>query len=98
MIQGLVLYLRFPVILSIEDNCSVPQQRKMASTMLEVFGDTLLVHPVEKNENQLPSPYQLRRKILIKHKKLPEGVDEDSFMSRNDEGNNIKIFFIVNLY
>lgn len=44
----------------------------------------LLIHPVEKNEKQLPSPYQLRRKIILKHKKLPEGQDESAFLVRND--------------
>ncbi|KOC61102.1 1-phosphatidylinositol 4,5-bisphosphate phosphodiesterase gamma-1 [Habropoda laboriosa] len=75
----------YPVILSIEDNCTLPQQRKMAITMQEIFGDMLLVQPVDKNETCLPSPYVLRRKIVLKHKKLPDGVDETSFLIRNDE-------------
>lgn len=50
----------------------------------------LLAHPVEKNEKQLPSPYQLRRKIILKHKKLPEGQDENSFLIRND-GNDMDL-------
>lgn len=33
----------YPVILSIEQNCSLAQQRKMAQAMIEVFGDMLLV-------------------------------------------------------
>ena len=45
----------------------MPQQRKMATTMQEVFGDMLLIQPVDKNETCLPSPYALRRKILLKH-------------------------------
>lgn len=65
----------YPVILSIEQNCSLAQQRKMAQAMQEVFGDMLLVHRVDKNETQLPSPHQLRRRIILKHKKLPE-VDD----------------------
>nr|XP_034180308.1 1-phosphatidylinositol 4,5-bisphosphate phosphodiesterase gamma-1 isoform X2 [Osmia lignaria] len=75
----------YPVILSIEDNCTLPQQRKMAITMQEVFGDMLLIQPVDKNETSLPSPHALRRKIILKHKKLPDGVDETSFLIRNDE-------------
>ncbi|XP_011505251.1 PREDICTED: 1-phosphatidylinositol 4,5-bisphosphate phosphodiesterase gamma-1 [Ceratosolen solmsi marchali] len=75
----------YPVILSIEDNCTLPQQRKMAVAMQEVFGDMLLIQPIDKNETTLPSPYSLRRKILLKHKKLPDGVDESSFVVRNDE-------------
>ncbi|CAH1179228.1 unnamed protein product [Phaedon cochleariae] len=74
----------YPVILSIEDNCTLPQQKKMASAMQEVFGDLLLTYPVEKNETKLPSPLSLRRKILLKHKKLPEGQEENSLLIRND--------------
>lgn len=51
----------------------------------------LLVHPVEKNEKQLPSPYQLRRKILLKHKKLPEGQDESLCLVRNDDGREMDL-------
>jgi phosphatidylinositol phospholipase C gamma-1 len=76
------------VILSIEDNCSLVQQRNMAATMVEVFGELLLVHPVEKNETRLPSPEQLRHRILLKHKKLPDGVDEAALLMRSDEGGN----------
>lgn len=74
----------YPVILSIEDNCSLPQQRKMATSMQDVFGDMLLIHPVEKNETRLPSPYSLRRKIILKHKKLPEGQEDSMFLIKND--------------
>lgn len=66
----------YPVILSIEQNCSLAQQRKMAQAMVEVFGDMLLVHRVGgANEAHLPSPHQLRRRIILKHKKLPEVAD-----------------------
>jgi phosphatidylinositol phospholipase C gamma-1 len=40
----------FPVILSLEDHCSLPQQRKMAQIFQDVFGDMLVTAPVEKNE------------------------------------------------
>ncbi|KPP68411.1 phospholipase C gamma 1-like [Scleropages formosus] len=65
---------RYPVILSIEDHCSVVQQRNMATHFKKVFGDLLLTKPVDVAADELPSPYQLRRKILIKHKKLAEGT------------------------
>ncbi|XP_068087156.1 1-phosphatidylinositol 4,5-bisphosphate phosphodiesterase gamma-1-like [Anabrus simplex] len=81
----------YPVILSIEDNCTLPQQRRMAQSMQDVFGDMLLVYPLEKNESQLPSPCQLRRKIILKHKKLPDGVEEDSFMGRNEDGKDMDL-------
>ncbi|KAH8287223.1 hypothetical protein KR054_004596 [Drosophila jambulina] len=62
----------YPVILSIEQNCSLEQQRNMAQALIEVFGDMLLTQPCYRNEQHLPSPYQLRRKIILKHKKLPQ--------------------------
>lgn len=64
---------QYPIILSIEQNCSLAQQRKMAQLMMEVFGEMLLTQQIEKNESHLPSPYQLKRKIILKHKKLPDG-------------------------
>lgn len=52
--------------MSIEDHCSVVQQRNMATHFKKVFGDLLLTKPVDNNAEELPSPHQLRRKILIK--------------------------------
>ncbi|XP_037042281.1 1-phosphatidylinositol 4,5-bisphosphate phosphodiesterase gamma-1 [Bradysia coprophila] len=78
----------YPVILSIEQNCSLAQQRKMAQAMIEVFGDMLLTNRMDKNEIQLPSPHQLRRKIILKHKKLPEV--EDGTLAKNDENENFR--------
>ncbi|KAL6107326.1 plcg2 [Pungitius sinensis] len=60
----------FPVILSIEEHCSVEQQRQMARIFRDVFGDKLLTEPVEQMAEQLPSPTQLKGKIILKHKKL----------------------------
>lgn len=83
---------QFPLILSIEQNCSLVQQRKMAQLMIEVFGEMLLTQHIEKNETKLPSPYALRRKIILKHKKLSyEGtshnacfVDDSNGVARNE--------------
>uniref|UniRef100_A0A1I8AVM3 Phosphoinositide phospholipase C n=1 Tax=Steinernema glaseri TaxID=37863 RepID=A0A1I8AVM3_9BILA len=69
----------FPVILSIEDNCSVPAQRLMAQDIKEILGDLLLTSPVSKDETELPSPAALKRKIILKHKKL--ALDTDSMSS-----------------
>ncbi|KAE9421402.1 hypothetical protein Angca_007319, partial [Angiostrongylus cantonensis] len=63
--------LRYPVILSIEDNCSVPAQRLLAQEIKEILGDDLLTQPINSSETQLPSPAALKRKIILKHKKLP---------------------------
>ncbi|KAM4553805.1 1-phosphatidylinositol 4,5-bisphosphate phosphodiesterase gamma-2 [Fundulus diaphanus] len=60
----------FPVILSIEEHCPIDQQRQMARIFKEVLGDKLLTDPVEQMAEQLPSPTQLKGKIILKHKKL----------------------------
>ncbi|XP_067856418.1 1-phosphatidylinositol 4,5-bisphosphate phosphodiesterase gamma-1-like isoform X3 [Heptranchias perlo] len=84
----------YPVILSIEDHCSIVQQRNMANYFKKVFGDTLLTKPVDITADGLPSPNQLRRKFLIKHKKLAEGSAYEevstSTYSENDISNSIK--------
>ena len=87
----------YPVILSIEDHCSIPQQKKMATAFQEVFGDMLISAHLDKNETELPSPERLRRKIILKHKKLPEFVGDtnsvaelDLTNNNLDEGNSVK--------
>lgn len=56
----------YPIILSIEDHCSIVQQRNMASHFKKVFGEMLLTKAVDIAADGLPSPNQLKRKILIK--------------------------------
>lgn len=61
---------RYPVILSIEDNCPVDGQRVIAQEITKILGEYLLRGKVLTNERAMPSPNQLRRKIIVKHKKL----------------------------
>ncbi|XP_023654714.1 1-phosphatidylinositol 4,5-bisphosphate phosphodiesterase gamma-1 [Paramormyrops kingsleyae] len=85
----------YPIILSIEDHCSIVQQRIMATFFKKIFGDMLLTKAVDISADGLPSPNQLKRKILIKHKKLAEGsayeeVSTSTPYSENDISNSIK--------
>ncbi|KAM4828974.1 1-phosphatidylinositol 4,5-bisphosphate phosphodiesterase beta-2 [Thomomys bottae] len=64
----------YPVILSFENHVDSPrQQAKMAEYCRTLFGDTLLTEPLEKFPLKpgvpLPSPEDLKGKILIKNKK-----------------------------
>ncbi|XP_062858323.1 1-phosphatidylinositol 4,5-bisphosphate phosphodiesterase beta-1 isoform X2 [Trichomycterus rosablanca] len=64
----------FPVILSFENHVDSPkQQAKMAEYCRSIFGDALLIEPLEKYPLEtgicLPSPMDLKGKILIKNKK-----------------------------
>ncbi|XP_008311462.1 1-phosphatidylinositol 4,5-bisphosphate phosphodiesterase beta-4 isoform X1 [Cynoglossus semilaevis] len=70
----------YPVILSFENHCSKPQQYKMAKYCEEIFGDLLLKQPLEnypiETGRALPSPIELKRKILIKNKRLKPEVEQ----------------------
>ncbi|XP_042265664.1 1-phosphatidylinositol 4,5-bisphosphate phosphodiesterase eta-2a isoform X3 [Thunnus maccoyii] len=69
----------YPVILSIENHCSVPQQKKMAQYLIEILGDKLDVSNIKAGDSgQLPSPEILKGKILVKGKKLPPNIDENA--------------------
>ncbi|XP_051900991.1 1-phosphatidylinositol 4,5-bisphosphate phosphodiesterase beta-3 isoform X2 [Pristis pectinata] len=64
----------YPLVLSFENHVdSSKQQAKMAEYCRTIFGDALLIEPLEKYPLQpgvvLPSPQELRGRILIKNKK-----------------------------
>ncbi|XP_039609638.1 1-phosphatidylinositol 4,5-bisphosphate phosphodiesterase delta-1a isoform X2 [Polypterus senegalus] len=61
----------YPVILSLENHCTLEQQKVMARHLREILGDMLQTTPVSsKDSANLPSPEMLKGKILIKGKKL----------------------------
>ncbi|XP_040285805.1 1-phosphatidylinositol 4,5-bisphosphate phosphodiesterase beta-4 isoform X2 [Bufo bufo] len=70
----------YPVILSFENHCSKYQQYKMSKYCEEIFGDLLLKQPLETHPldpgRSLPSPNDLKRKILIKNKRLKAEVEK----------------------
>uniref|UniRef100_A0A1A8QPK4 1-phosphatidylinositol 4,5-bisphosphate phosphodiesterase n=1 Tax=Nothobranchius rachovii TaxID=451742 RepID=A0A1A8QPK4_9TELE len=70
----------YPVILSFENHCSKLQQYKMAKYCEEIFGDLLLRQPLESYSLEpgrpLPSPNELKKKILIKNKRLKPEVEQ----------------------
>ncbi|XP_071306809.1 1-phosphatidylinositol 4,5-bisphosphate phosphodiesterase delta-3 isoform X1 [Agelaius tricolor] len=62
----------YPVILSLENHCGLEQQATMARHMKAILGDRLLTQPLQgQDPHDLPSP-ELKEKILVKGKKLPE--------------------------
>ncbi|XP_039529486.1 1-phosphatidylinositol 4,5-bisphosphate phosphodiesterase eta-2 [Pimephales promelas] len=70
---------QYPVILSIENHCTVPQQKKMAQYLMEVLQDKLDLSNINTNESRrLPSPEVLKGKVLVKGKKLPANIDADA--------------------
>ncbi|XP_038074700.1 1-phosphatidylinositol 4,5-bisphosphate phosphodiesterase eta-2-like isoform X2 [Patiria miniata] len=67
----------YPVILSIENHCSLEQQKKMAQYLVEILGEMLHVPTIDPSRTTLPSPEELKGKILIKAKKLPQDHNEN---------------------
>lgn len=57
---------RYPVILSIENHCSLEQQQILVNIVKSTFGDKLYSTPINGNAFNLPSPEQLKHKILLK--------------------------------
>ncbi|EOA90495.1 uncharacterized protein SETTUDRAFT_103408 [Exserohilum turcica Et28A] len=58
----------YPVILSLEVHCSPIQQSAMVKIMIQEFGDKLVLQPLDFESQCLPSPEELKHRILIKVK------------------------------
>ncbi|KAL8291858.1 hypothetical protein RQP46_002116 [Phenoliferia psychrophenolica] len=83
----------FPVVLSIEIHCDTVQQDRLAIILRETLGDRLLDRRVDGGEGEiehLPSPNELRGKVLLKAKNLlsaagpqaaVQSVEADPFVS-----------------
>ena len=81
----------YPIILSIENHCSVKQQVRMAELLKEVFEDKLLLEPLPEDSTALPSPEQLKGRVIIKGQKLPAvAVDGEPEDSDSDEAAEIE--------
>ncbi|XP_037312080.2 1-phosphatidylinositol 4,5-bisphosphate phosphodiesterase delta-1a isoform X1 [Pungitius pungitius] len=61
----------YPVILSLENHCTVDQQRLMAHHLISILGDALVTKPLGNvMPTDFPSPEELKQKILVKGKRL----------------------------
>ncbi|XP_060774347.1 1-phosphatidylinositol 4,5-bisphosphate phosphodiesterase beta-3 isoform X2 [Neoarius graeffei] len=81
----------YPLILSFENHVdSARQQAKMAEYCRSIFGDALLIDPLEKYPllpgQLLPSPQELLGKILIKNKKKHHHRTANGGSVRRKEG------------
>ncbi|CAH2282737.1 inactive phospholipase C 2 [Pelobates cultripes] len=77
----------YPLILCLENHCSIKQQKVMVQHMKKILGDKLYISPPNAEESYLPSPDSLKGKLLVKTKKLSpdcSGVEGD--VTDEDEG------------
>ncbi len=58
----------YPLILSLEVHCKPEQQQAMVDIMISELGEQLVRRPLMTNTNRLPSPEELRNRILVKVK------------------------------
>ncbi|KAJ5135469.1 uncharacterized protein N7515_004747 [Penicillium bovifimosum] len=70
----------FPLILSLEVHCNPEQQLAMVKIMKDAFKDQLILEPLMTNCYILPSPEELKGRILVKVKTC----DEPDFDPRQD--------------
>ncbi|KAF9429454.1 Phospholipase C [Entomortierella beljakovae] len=71
----------YPLILSLELHCDLDQQEIMASIMKTKLGSWLVVAPLDSEGANLPSPDDLKFKILIKSKVLPPDVSATEYIT-----------------
>ncbi|XP_023142871.2 inactive phospholipase C-like protein 2 [Amphiprion ocellaris] len=77
----------YPLILCIENHCSLPQQKVLLQHLVRIFGERLYTDLPHDGAPYLPSPHALRHRILLKGKKLGSGSNgEDGDVSEEDEG------------
>jgi phosphatidylinositol phospholipase C delta len=76
----------YPLIISLEVHCDSEQQAKMVQIMNDVFGERLLLHPLPGATTKLPSPEQLKYKILIKVKSTELHADLAASRQSVDSG------------
>uniref|UniRef100_A0A665T5H4 Phosphoinositide phospholipase C n=1 Tax=Echeneis naucrates TaxID=173247 RepID=A0A665T5H4_ECHNA len=76
----------YPLILSMENHCSVEQQTVIAQQLRSILGDKLLTKPLNSlDSHSLPSPEDLKGKILVKGKKEYLMGECSSDFSSSDE-------------
>lgn len=66
----------YPLIISLEVHCSPDQQAAMTEIMKTTFGDKLIMQPIHSGEPRLPTPEEIKRRILVKVKTPQETIDE----------------------
>ncbi|XP_072303376.1 inactive phospholipase C-like protein 2 [Eucyclogobius newberryi] len=76
----------YPLILCLENHCSLRQQRVMLGHLLRILGDKLYRDEPKEGATYLLSPQALKHRILLKGKKLSCCVPEEGEVSEEDEG------------
>ncbi|XP_056618201.1 inactive phospholipase C-like protein 2 [Triplophysa dalaica] len=77
----------FPLILCLENHCSLKQQKVMFQHLKKILGDKIHFDPPNLDDSYLPSPSELKGKILLKGKKLASNfTGTEGEVTDEDEG------------
>jgi phosphatidylinositol phospholipase C delta len=81
----------YPIILSIENHCRPKRQEIMARCLEDILGEYLYIPRSDQQhgpkDQLLPSPHQLRGKVVIKGRRPPL-ADMDTAIDRDDESDD----------
>uniref|UniRef100_A0A7S3UF21 Phosphoinositide phospholipase C n=1 Tax=Picocystis salinarum TaxID=88271 RepID=A0A7S3UF21_9CHLO len=80
----------YPLILSLENHCSLPQQIRMAEIMEDILGE-MLVMPTLEDEQRLPSPAALVGKVILKGEKSKENSFGTVSAEEPDESDPVEL-------
>ncbi|XP_037612883.1 1-phosphatidylinositol 4,5-bisphosphate phosphodiesterase delta-1a isoform X2 [Sebastes umbrosus] len=88
----------YPVILSLENHCTVEQQKLMAHYLISILGDALVTKPLGNTmPTNFPSPEELKGKFLVKGKRLNKldaafsndnTIEEDTVSEEDEAADN----------
>uniref|UniRef100_A0A1A8H2F3 Phosphoinositide phospholipase C n=1 Tax=Nothobranchius korthausae TaxID=1143690 RepID=A0A1A8H2F3_9TELE len=77
----------FPLILCLENHCSLKQQKVMFQHLKKILGDKMYVDSPKPDDCYLPSPSEMKGKILLKGKKLDTNcTNSEGEVTDEDEG------------
>ncbi|XP_024136123.1 1-phosphatidylinositol 4,5-bisphosphate phosphodiesterase delta-1a isoform X2 [Oryzias melastigma] len=73
---------QYPVVLSLENHCTVEQQKVMTRHLTSILGDALVTKPLgDTMPTNFPSPKELKGRFIVKGKRLNK---LDAFYSKNN--------------
>ena len=75
----------YPLIVSLETHCNPEQQLVMVELMRKYFGSMLVTEPISSNTVSLPSPEELRNRIIIKVKASAE-IEQSQWLGEASTG------------
>ncbi|XP_077986792.1 inactive phospholipase C-like protein 2 [Glandiceps talaboti] len=78
---------QYPLFVSLEIHCCPDQQKLIVQGLTSIFQEKLYQDPPGSDKNYLPSPEELKGKIILKGKKLSVDCTEDEGeVTEEDEG------------